>query len=95
MRSLIATPHDQLAPIALAAVEAGRMCWSRSRRAATPAEVAPLLAAADKHKRIVKVGFNHRFHPAIARAKKLVDDGAVGAADVHSRPLRPWRPHRL
>ena len=32
-----------------------------------------------KRGRIVKVGFNHRFHPAIARAKALADDGRIGA----------------
>ncbi|MBV8925130.1 MAG: Gfo/Idh/MocA family oxidoreductase, partial [Bradyrhizobium sp.] len=43
-----------------------------------PAEVAPIVAAARQFKRIVKVGFNHRFHPAIARAKALVDEGRIG-----------------
>jgi predicted dehydrogenase len=43
-----------------------------------PAELAPLVAAALRHNRIVKVGFNHRFHPAIARAKALADDGVIG-----------------
>jgi predicted dehydrogenase len=75
---LIATPHDQLAPIALAAVEAGRHVLVEKPAGRKPEEVAPLVAAADKHKRIVKVGFNHRFHPAIMRAKKLADEGAIG-----------------
>jgi len=39
---------------------------------------APLLAAVKKHKRIVKVGFNHRFHPAIMHAKQLADEAAIG-----------------
>jgi predicted dehydrogenase len=75
---LIATPHDRLAPIALAAVEAGRHVLVEKPAGRNPADVAPLLAAAKKNKRIVKVGFNHRFHPAIMRAKKLADDGAIG-----------------
>ena len=75
---MIATPHDQLAPIALAAVEAGRHVLVEKPAGRNPADVAPLLAAAKKHKRIVKVGFNHRFHPAIMRAKQLADEGAVG-----------------
>src|SRR3984957_14303219 len=62
---LIATPHDQLAPIALGAVEAGRHVLVEKPAGRRPDEVAPLLAAAEKYKRIVKVGFNHRFHPAI------------------------------
>jgi predicted dehydrogenase len=75
---LIATPHDQLAPIALAAVEAGRHVLVEKPAGRHPADVAPLVAAAKKHKRIVKVGFNHRFHPAIMRARKLADEGAIG-----------------
>jgi len=75
---VIATTHDQLAPIALAAVEAGRHVLVEKPAGRRPAEVAPLMAAAERRNRIVKVGFNHRFHPAIARAKALADEGRIG-----------------
>jgi predicted dehydrogenase len=75
---IIATPHDQLAPIALAAVEAGRHVLVEKPAGRRPSEVAPLVAAAKARGRIVKVGFNHRFHPAIARAKALADEGQIG-----------------
>jgi predicted dehydrogenase len=75
---VIATPHDQLAEIALAAVEAGRHVLVEKPAGRRPAEVAPLAAAAKAGRRIVKVGFNHRFHPAIARAKALADEGHIG-----------------
>ena len=75
---IIATPHDQLAPIALAAVEAGRHVLVEKPAGRRPAEVAPIVAAAKARGRIVKVGFNHRFHPAIARAKALADEGQIG-----------------
>src|SRR5262249_14743006 len=42
------------------------------------AELAPVIEAARKTGKVVKVGFNHRFHPAFKSARKLVDDGAVG-----------------
>jgi predicted dehydrogenase len=75
---VIATPHDQLAQIALTAIEAGRHVLVEKPAGRRPAEVAPVVAAAKQHGRIVKVGFNHRFHPAIAKAKVLVDDGRIG-----------------
>jgi predicted dehydrogenase len=75
---VVATPHDQLAEIALAAVEAGRHVLVEKPAGRRPAEVAPLVAAAKARGRIVKVGFNHRFHPAIARAKELADEGRIG-----------------
>ena len=75
---MIATPHDQLAQIALAAVEAGRHVLVEKPAGRRPAEISPIVAAALQRKRIVKVGFNHRFHPAIARAKALADEGSIG-----------------
>ena len=62
----------------LAAVEAGRHVLVEKPAGRRPDEVAPIAAAAKQHGRIVKVGFNHRFHPAIAKAKSLVDEGAIG-----------------
>jgi predicted dehydrogenase len=76
--AIIATPHDQLAPIALAAVEAGRHVLVEKPAGRQASDVAPLVAAAKARGRIVKVGFNHRFHPAIARAKALADEGQIG-----------------
>jgi predicted dehydrogenase len=75
---VIATPHDQLAQIALAAVEAGRHVLVEKPAGRRASEVAPLVAAAKARGRIVKVGFNHRFHPAISRAKSLADEGQIG-----------------
>jgi predicted dehydrogenase len=75
---IIATPHDQLAPIALAAVEAGRHVLVEKPAGRQASDVAPLVAAAKARGRIVKVGFNHRFHPAIARAKAIADEGQIG-----------------
>src|SRR5690242_18141330 len=75
---VIATPHDQLAQIALAAVEAGRHVLVEKPAGRRSSEVAPLVAAAKARSRVVKVGFNHRFHPAILRAKSLADEGQIG-----------------
>ena len=41
-------------------------------------ELKPVLDAARARRRVVKVGYNHRFHPAFLKAKALVDSGEAG-----------------
>jgi predicted dehydrogenase len=76
--ALIATTHDRLAEIALSAVLSGRHVLVEKPAGRTPQESRPIAEAAARARVIAKVGFNHRFHPAIARAKTLADEGAVG-----------------
>jgi predicted dehydrogenase len=75
---IVATTHDQLAGIARGAVEAGRHVLVEKPAGRTLAEAQAIAAAAAKHKRIVKAGFNHRFHPAFIKARAIVDSGALG-----------------
>jgi predicted dehydrogenase len=37
-----------------------------------------ILEAAGKSRKILKTGFNHRFHSSIMKVKKLMDDNAIG-----------------
>jgi predicted dehydrogenase len=75
---LICTSHDALAAIAQAAVEKGLHVLVEKPAGRHAAEIAPLVSAARRTGLIIKVGYNHRFHPAISRAKQLVDSGALG-----------------
>ncbi len=75
---VIATTHDRLAEISLAAVEAGCHVLVEKPAALTSAELVPVIAAAERAKRTVKVGFNHRFHPALQKAHEIVASGAAG-----------------
>lgn len=75
---IVATTHDQLAAISLGAVEAGRHVLVEKPAGRELAEVQAIAAAAAKHKRIVKAGFNHRFHPAFLKAREIVDSGGLG-----------------
>ncbi|HEX4123622.1 MAG TPA: Gfo/Idh/MocA family oxidoreductase [Tepidisphaeraceae bacterium] len=75
---LVCTTNDALAPIALAAIEAGKHVLIEKPAARNADELRPLLAAAAKHRVVAKVGFNHRFHPALAKAKEIADSGGVG-----------------
>jgi predicted dehydrogenase len=41
-------------------------------------ELKPLLTLAQDNHKIAKVGFNHRFHPGMLKAKQMIDEGAIG-----------------
>jgi predicted dehydrogenase len=75
---VVATPHDQLAPITLAAVRAGKHVLVEKPAARSAAELAPVIAEVDKRGALVHVGFNHRHHRAFRKARELVDGGALG-----------------
>lgn len=75
---IVATTNNVLTPAALAAIEAGKHVLVEKPAARNAAEIRPLLEAAERQGVVVKVGFNHRFHPAFQQARKLVDAGEIG-----------------
>lgn len=76
---IIATTHDQLATMALAAVLANKHVFVEKPAGRNAEEIIPIVIAAEKHKRYVKVGFNHRFHPAFLQAHEIVRSGQIGS----------------
>jgi predicted dehydrogenase len=75
---IISTTNDMLAPIATAALEAGKHVLIEKPAARNAEELEPVIAAQKASGKVAKVGFNLRFHPAITQAKQLVDSGGVG-----------------
>jgi len=79
---IVATPHDSLAEITLAAVRAGKHVLVEKPAARSAAELAPVVAQAEieaeRRGVVVHVGFNHRYHRAFRKARELVDQGALG-----------------
>jgi len=75
---IIATPHDRLAEITLAAIRAGVHVLVEKPAARSAGELAPVVAEAEARNAIVRVGFNHRYHRAFRKARELVDSGALG-----------------
>jgi predicted dehydrogenase len=75
---VIATTNDQLAPLCAEALQAGRHVLLEKPGARSAGELEPLLALAAREKRVVKVGFNHRFHPAAQKARQILDAGVCG-----------------
>ena len=75
---VIATLHDSLADITLAAVEAGKHVLVEKPAARNAEEIKPVIEAAKQAGVKVHVGFNHRYHRALQKAKELTDAGAIG-----------------
>jgi predicted dehydrogenase len=75
---VVATTNDALAGIARAALDAGKHVLVEKPAARSLEELEPLMAAADRRRLAVRVGFNHRYHPALQKAREIVDSGALG-----------------
>ncbi|CAN7475514.1 Gfo/Idh/MocA family oxidoreductase [Caballeronia sp. LjRoot34] len=75
---VIATLHDSLAEITLAAIRAGKDVLVEKPAARSADELEPVLKAAQEQGVLVRVGFNHRYHRALLQAKKIVDSGELG-----------------
>jgi predicted dehydrogenase len=75
---IVATTNDALADISHAALEAGKHVLVEKPAARSVAELDQVFEAAHRGGRLVRVGFNHRYHPALQQARALVDAGVVG-----------------
>ncbi len=75
---LVATVHDQLARIAERALAAGAHVLVEKPAGISTAELDRLIECERVSGRRVKVGFNHRFHPGLARAAEEVHSGRHG-----------------
>ncbi|HUI55023.1 MAG TPA: Gfo/Idh/MocA family oxidoreductase [Bryobacteraceae bacterium] len=74
----VATVHDMLAPIAAAAASAGKHVFVEKPAARSKAELEPVMEAARRTGALVRVGFNHRYHPAFRKAREIFESGALG-----------------
>jgi len=75
---VIATPHDSLAEITLAAVQRGKHVLVEKPAARSASELEPVVAEAERRNALVRVGFNHRYHRAFRKAREIFDPGALG-----------------
>jgi predicted dehydrogenase len=74
----VATTNQWLAPISLAAIEAGKHVLVEKPGARNSVELEPLLAASQAAGVCVQVGFNHRYHAAFQKAHEIVSSGSLG-----------------
>jgi predicted dehydrogenase len=76
--AVVSVTHDALVPLGIEAVEAGCHTLVEKPGARCRGELVGLEAAARRTGRVVRVGFNHRFHPSVRAAKEIVDGGEHG-----------------
>ncbi len=75
---VVSTTNEKLAEISCAAVAAGKHVLVEKPAARTVVEIDSVIEAARRHRRFVRVGFNHRYHPALRKARELFGAGALG-----------------
>lgn len=98
----ICSPNYLHHPIALAVAKAGKPFWIEKPMGISAAQSREIAQAACERNLVTSVGFNYRHAPAIAYARQLIDEGALGRitnarvwliADYASDPAGPltWR----
>ena len=75
---VVATTNHLLAEITIAALEAGKHVLVEKPAGISVAELERVISIQEKTGSLVRVGFNHRYHPALLKAKQLLDQGALG-----------------
>jgi predicted dehydrogenase len=75
---IVATVNAVLAEVTAAAIQAGKHVLVEKPGAVSVKQIDELIALAEKHRVCVRVGFNHRFHPAIRKARDILDSGVLG-----------------
>ena len=76
---IIATTHDMLEPIILDAIKHNKHILVEKPAGRNPQELARLVDAAKKQPAIkIKVGYNHRNHPAFQKAKEIIATENIG-----------------
>ncbi|MFM6966745.1 MAG: Gfo/Idh/MocA family protein [Rhodoluna sp.] len=87
----IATPNNSHAEIAIAAIAAGKHVICEKPLARTVEEAAAMYEAARKSNSVNMVAFNYRRTPAVALAKKYIEDGSIGKIiNFRATYLQDW-----
>jgi predicted dehydrogenase len=90
---VVSTTNDWLAPITIAALQHGKHVLCEKPPGRNPEEARRMMEAAKGSGRKLKIGFNHRHHAAVWKAKELFDQGSVGEPlFIHCRYGHGGRP---
>jgi len=81
--AVIATPHDTHASLTVAALTAGRHVWCEKPAALTAEELDAVHAAWRESGRVLAIGFNRRWSPAVAAARRALAGMAAAKLMVY------------
>jgi predicted dehydrogenase len=75
---VVSTPNAYLAQIAVAALESGKHVLVEKPPGRNLEEAERIATAQRSSGKVLKIGFNHRYHPALAHAYQLLGTGVIG-----------------
>jgi predicted dehydrogenase len=75
---IVSTANNALAPITLAAVRAGKHVIVEKPGAIGSAQLAEIESAAATSGSLVRIGYNHRFHPTFLKVRDLMQKEILG-----------------
>jgi predicted dehydrogenase len=75
---IVATINSELAKISAAAIRAGKHVIVEKPAGISVRQLDELIALEKKHGVCVRVGFNHRYHPAFQKAREIFASGVMG-----------------
>lgn len=75
---VVAVINSALAEVSAAAIRAGKHVIVEKPAGISVTQLDELIALADKHKVCVRVGFNHRYHPAFQKAREIFESNVMG-----------------
>jgi predicted dehydrogenase len=75
---IVATINSTLAEISAAAIRAGRHVLVEKPAGVSVAQIDNLIGLEKKQGVCVRVGFNHRYHPAFTKAREIFESGVMG-----------------
>lgn len=75
---IIATSNNAIPICAAEAIKNKKSILIEKPGGRNPEELKNLVQLAKTYQTIAHVGFNHRFHPAMLKAKSMIEEGAIG-----------------
>ncbi len=75
---IVSVPNKFSVPIAIEALKRGKHVLTEKPLGRDTKDAKKIIAIEKKYRKVVRVGFNHRFHAAILKAKEIFDGGGIG-----------------